>query len=337
MKRRIDMFSRNSTVFFIVGAMLAISIATPGCARGLFRSQQASEDRGDTRASDASIDLTRQSLNIQGFDRTFLTYRPRGPIPPGGWPLVIALHGGQGNGEKLASQTGFNATAEKYGFMVAYPNSLKYWNDGRDTTESSADDVGFIAGMIDHLVRTAQVNPRRVYATGISNGGMMTFRLACELNDRIAAFAPVAASLPVPYVPACRPKRSVSMLIIGSPDDPMMPWRGGEIRHSATRGVGGQVISVPDSVRFWKEKNHCGPDRLVQTIDKNPGDGTAVKAYEYENCDMPLRFTVIEGGGHVWPGLTERLGPLAQRLVGKSSEEINGADYVWNFFSKFSR
>lgn len=324
------LLSRKSVL--LLGSALALVIASTSSHSAGLRERLAA--RSDEAASAAG--LVKQSIQAQGVQREFFLYRPSGSPPAGGWPLVIALHGGQGNGQQMADQTGFNDVASRYRFMVAYPNSVKYWNDGRQDTASNVNDVAFIAQLIDHLVRTAQANAKRVYVTGISNGGMMTYRLACELNDRITGFAPVAASFPVDYFRNCKPNRAVPIMIFNSPDDGFMPWNGGEIRHSEKRGVGGNVIPVSDSVDFWKAQNRCSASRLAQTIDNNRADGTAVKVYDFANCAAPMQFLVIEGGGHVWPGITSE-GVIQRRLVGKSTEEIKGSEVIWQYLSPLSR
>lgn len=138
------------------------------------------------------------SIDVNGEERRFELFVPAS-APDDGAPLVLVLHGGEGNAQKVARQTGFNRVAERHGFVVAYPQSRDHWNDGRATTREFGDDVGFMRALIGSLASAQHIDTRRVYATGASNGGMMTLRLACEATDVIAAFAPVAASFPVPY------------------------------------------------------------------------------------------------------------------------------------------
>jgi polyhydroxybutyrate depolymerase len=119
---------------------------------------------------------------------------------------VLAFHGGEGNPLRLAVQTGFNDIADRNGFAVVYPETTGHqWNDGRSTTAGFGDDVRFVNQLIDHLVSSEHIDPARIYATGPSNGGMFTLRLACETSDRIAAFAVVAASFRIRIISVARP------------------------------------------------------------------------------------------------------------------------------------
>lgn len=132
-----------------------------------------------------------------GLKRTYWLHIPPPQFAGQLLPLVFALHGGGGSGRKMAGFTGFNRLADREGFMVAYPDGVeKHWNDGRDLARYRAqreniDDVGFIAHLMDTLEKDYPVDPGRIYVTGASNGALMSYRLACELTDRIAAIAPV--------------------------------------------------------------------------------------------------------------------------------------------------
>ncbi len=143
------------------------------------------------------------SLKVGDHERTYLLHLPLAFDGKRSLPLVVVLHGGGGNAPGAVDMTGFSEKADKEGFVVVYPNGsgrlknrLLTWNSGNCcgyALDSSADNVGFIRVLIDELEKTRAIDPKRVYATGMSNGGMMTYRLACELSDKIAAAAPVAA------------------------------------------------------------------------------------------------------------------------------------------------
>lgn len=319
-------FVRVGTVACAAVTLLTITVGCMGRhARG------GSDDSvRSVRTERAGAELQRLSLRDQGVNREFFLYVPGGRPPPGGWPLVIALHGGQGNGEKLAKQTGFTGVADRNGFAVVFPNSDKYWNDGRDVTANGVNDVTFIANMLDFLQGRYGLHREKVFVTGISNGGMMTYRLACELNHRIAGFAPISASFPASYASSCRPGRAVPLMALGSPEDPILPWQGGEIKSGALAGAGGRVIPVADTIAFWRKNNLCSGEQPARRINAR-NDGTDVKVVTFSGCQAPLVLVSIDGGGHVWPGATEQ-GALQRRMVGKSTEEIDGAEYTWQFF-----
>ncbi len=278
----------------------------------------------------AQAGLDQRTLSVDGVRRQYALYTPKRVAEEGARALVIMFHGGEGSPDKIARQTGFNEVADAQGLLVAYPRSIEHWNDGRATTRSFGDDVAFARALIDTLVADAGVDPQRVYATGASNGGMMTLRLACEANDVIAAFAPVIASFPVPYVEQCRPGRAVDILMINGRSDRLIRWGGGRIPKGRRAGVGGEVIPVPDTVDWWRAHNGCAEPERDSASDR-VDDGTSVVRERNAACERggSVSFFAIEGGGHTWPGSPVR----ANVLAGRISQEISASQVIWQFFS----
>jgi len=255
-------------------------------------------------------------------------------------PLVIVLHGGGGNGAGMVKLTGFNAVSDREGFIVVYPDGIdRHWNDGRGVEWYRAhtqdiDDVGFISALIDELSRKLNIDAKRVYATGISNGGMMSYRLGCELSDRIAAIAAVAASLAVNKVKEWSPTRPIPVMIIAGTADPLVPWNGGDIRYGER--IYGTVLSVPETVEFWVEKNGCTARPVVRRLpDSDPADGTVVRREAYSGCKDGAEVVLyaVEGGGHTWAG---GLQYLPERIIGKTSREFSASEVIWQFFKQHS-
>jgi polyhydroxybutyrate depolymerase len=273
------------------------------------------------------------TIVVGGTEREYYLHRPPRTDGATSLPLVIALHGGEGHPLRLAQQTGFNEVADRNGFMVVYPSAGgRQWNDGRSTTAGGRDDVEFIRELISHLVETEGVDPARVYATGPSNGGHMTLRLACELSDRIAAFAAIAGSFPKDYMRRCSPDHPVSLMMIHGSEDRFVRWQGGEIPKGRERGAGGAVEPVPETVEFWRERDGCRADPEVDKLpDRDPSDGTHVEVTRYEDCRGGSEVVLVRiiGGGHAWPGSRAN---RSNRLTGRVSQELDGAAYVWNFF-----
>ena len=284
---------------------------------------------------------TTRSIIFAGLERTYRIRIPSSYDKSTPLPLLIALHGGGGSGEKMEELTlrGFNRLSDKESFIVVYPDGIeKHWNDGRENVSYRAhrekiDDVGFISALIDHLVKQYNIDIKRVYVTGISNGAMMSFRLGCELSEKIAAIAPVSGAMPKDLV--CSPLRPVSVLVISNKEDPMVPWEGGEIRFGRQRF--GEVLSVEESVRLWVHHNQCSssPANLLEP-DKDPQDGTRVRREEYgqgkEGTEVVLY--AIEGGGHTWPGGQQY---LPAWIIGKTSRDIDANEVIWNFFKRHAR
>jgi polyhydroxybutyrate depolymerase len=283
---------------------------------------------------------TTHSIIFAGLERTYRIHMPPSYDKSTPLPLLIALHGGGGSGEKMEELTlrGFNRLSDKEGFIVVYPDGIeKHWNDGRENVKYRAhrekiDDVGFISALIDYLVKQYNIDIKQVYATGISNGAMMSFRLGCELSEKIAAIAPVAGSMPENLPTRCSPSRSISVLIISNTEDPLVPWGGGEIRFG--RQKFGKVLSVPESVKFWVNHNQCLSSPAISIEpDRDLKDGTRVRREAYNQCreGMEVALYAIEGGGHTWPGGYQY---LPEWIIGKTSRDIDADEVIWDFFKR---
>src|SRR6185295_15856333 len=155
----------------------------------------------------------------------------------------------------------FNELADRDGFIAVYPAGIeRNWNDGRKIQNYRAmreniDDVGFISSLMDWFQKKYPLDPRRIYVTGISNGAMMSCRLACELSGRIAATAPVAGSIPKDITGRCDPKNPVSMMFINGDEDPLVPFFGGAV-HFWNKKLG-EVVSVQEAAATWALKDGC--------------------------------------------------------------------------------
>jgi len=242
------------------------------------------------------------------------------------------------------TRRGFNKLADKDGFIVIYPDGIgQNWNDGRMDEEAedrahkeNIDDVGFISGLIDYMIRNYNSDPKRVFVTGISNGAIMAYRLACELSHKITAIAPVDGNIPSMLFPDCRPTDPVSVLAINNVNDPLVPFEGGEIYGHFHRTKLGRVISANESVKFWVKVNKCSETPvIIEEPDKDPGDGTRVAKEQYINGIDGTEVVLysVEGGGHTWPGGFQYL-PVW--LIGRTSRDIEACDVIWSFFKKHS-
>ncbi|MBM4277175.1 MAG: phospholipase [Deltaproteobacteria bacterium] len=282
-----------------------------------------------------------RSIHVGGLERTYQLYPPSSYDSSRSLPLVILLHGGGGTGEGMEKLTmgGFNRLADREGFIVVYPDGIeKHWNDGRGLQAYRAhreniDDVGLISALIEHFIRTLNVDPNRIYAAGISNGGQFSQRLACELSDRIAAIGVVAAQLPEHLPSSCALKKPVSVLMMPGTEDPLVAWEGGEIGFRRGRKFG-RVLSVRESIDFWVEQNRCpGSPVVTYGPDRDPKDGTRVRRQAYGPCGEGAEVVLyaIEGGGHTWPGGDQY---LPAGIIGRTSRDIDANEVIWNFFKK---
>lgn len=273
-----------------------------------------------------------RQLVSQNLERKYYLYTPTSYDPNNPTPLVLGFHGGRTTPRNFARVTKFNQLADQAGFIIAYPEGIgRQWNDGRDTKGlPPQNDVAFVANVIKDIKQIRNIDSRRVYATGISNGGFFTQRLACELSDQIAAFASVAATLPLTLQTTCAPRTPLPILMINSPDDTIVPWRGGRM----TKGEGGHILSVPDTIKFWQDKNNCSPSPQTENVGTNIPDKTQVQVTRYASCrrGAEVVLATINRGGHTWPDGVEQ----PEWLVGRTTHKINGTQFVWNFLKRYS-
>lgn len=248
------------------------------------------------------------SLLYGGYERTYVVYVPASYDGTEPVPLVIALHGGGGFAENMARTTDFNVAADEHGFIVAYPNGVgNGWNDGRTAILQIAirqrvDDVGFLTELIDEL--KAQYRIDRVYMTGISNGGMMTFRYACAMADQLAGFMTVVANLPDPIYNACAPSQPIPAVMVFGEADPLMPFAGGIVGAGARRGDYGTVVSAEDTISVWTAANGCADASERSALPDSVDDDAQVTLTTYADCAAPVQVYRIANGGHGWPGDT---------------------------------
>ncbi|MCX6334192.1 MAG: phospholipase [Bacteroidia bacterium] len=289
----------------------------------------------------------RASFMHDNIERTFTIHIPSVYDQSVRLPLVIALHGRGGNGESmiLITRKGFNKMAEKDGYFMVYPDGIELnWNDGRTDEEANdrahrenIDDTGFISALIDYMIKDYEVDPKRVYVTGISNGAIMSYRLACELSHKIAAIAPVDGNIPNLFLHECYPSMPVSVLAINNVDDPLVPYQGGNIYSSVLRVNLGKVLSADESIGFWVTQDQCSSLPVVtEEPDKDPKDGTKVirKAFTNHNDGTEVILYSVEGGGHTWPGGFQY---LPSWIIGKTSKDFDANEVIWSFFKKHSR
>jgi len=237
---------------------------------------------------------------------------------------------------------GFDKLSDKEGFVVVYPDGIgKNWNDGRSGEETgyrahkeNIDDVGFISALIDALIKKLDIDPKRVYVTGMSNGAIMSYRLACELTGKIASVAAVAGNIPQNLYPSCSPSRPISVLAINNVNDPLLPWAGKDITGPFGLKKLGKVLSTAETIRFWVNHNNCSLSPVItHEPDKDPKDGTRIRKEVYRNGknETEVILYAIEGGGHTWPGGYQYLN---ERIIGKTSRDLDANEVIWDFFKK---
>jgi len=296
------------------------------CLQALQHARTVSRAAAPTE-TDAEVDLT-----VHGVARTYLVHIPGAPPPSGGYPLVLAFHGGGTGASGMIHLVDFDPLADKLGFIAVYPNGVDgRWNDGR-TTMDKVDDVGFVSAILDDLERRYPVNAGRIYATGISNGALFSERLGCELADRIAAIAPVVGTMPADIAPACAPARPVSVMQVGSTADPTAPYKGGAVEAFQGLGHGGSVMGDEDTTKLWARLDGCGaPSAPVALAPIAPSDGTSITETRFGACrdGTTVMLVTVIGAGHTWPS-----GPqyLPEPVIGLTTHQFKGSVEIIDFF-----
>ena len=310
----------------------------------LFLFIMSSCSKDDDSLTDNLGEFIARTILHDAVERTYQVYLPKNFDKSNPTPLVFALHGGGGTGsrfEKDVSEGSLTSAAEARGMILVTPDGIdKRWNDGRTEHfggDRMYDDVGFISALIDRMIEDYGVDPKRVYATGISNGGLMSFRLALDLSDKIAAIAPVTAQVSK-AVESKVPDFPVSLMLVNGVEDPLVPYDGGCINNLFNEDdCRGEVLSTDESIAKFLGYNQCATSGETEAIiDQVPNDGTGVEITRYNTCadNTDLVLVKVIGGGHTWPGGAQYL-PI--NAVGAVSEEINASEMILDFFLSHSR
>ncbi len=296
------------------------------------------------RAGQKSYDFA-DSLSVDGVPRTYRVHIPPSYDRARAAPVVLAFHGVGMNSMAMLAMSGLNGLSDRKGFIVVYGDGVgNRWNDGT----GGADDIGYVSEVLKKLATRANIDQRRIYACGISNGGYFTQRLACTMPDRIAAAAVVASTMMAG--PQMAGGNRMPIVFFLGTEDPLLPWADGR-----TKGLGklgeslglsglgsidnpmarmGGLMSVPEMIGFWTNVNGCaGSPSVSQMPNQDPKDGTTVKKETYGSGDVVVY--VIDGGGHTWPGMIEV--STMKDLCGVTSQDIDASELMWEFFQRHSR
>ena len=265
------------------------------------------------------------------MERTYRTYRPESVTDTASVPLVVMLHGALGSGKQAEAAYNWNKEADKRGFIVAYPDGYRHtWavsdNCCGPSVKAGIDDVAFIRQMISEISDMATIDSRRIYATGISNGGALAYRLVCN-TDLFAAIGPDSTTL----LGDCPSPHPTSVIHIHGLADQTFPYNGGpgkrnQAGESSTINTSGPAI--PDLIASWQKIDSCGLPRttvsglVTQTEATCPG-GRAVT------------LITIDGAGHQWPGAVQNE-HADERLIklDPPSTALDATNVIWDFFSQ---
>jgi polyhydroxybutyrate depolymerase len=289
------------------------------------------------KASAQSGDVLR-TLNIGDLNRRYEFHRPSRIETTKALPVVIAFHGGGGNPQSMRKLSGLNSKADEAGFIVVYPygtgrleSQFLTFNGGDCcgyAMENQIDDVSFVRALLDDLATVTRIDLRRVYATGLSNGGIIAYRVAAELADRIAAIAPVGGPL---MMESIQPSRAVPVMHFHGTGDESAPFQGGYGKGFSGKGGVTDFKSVEFTLNQWIEANGCQKTPSVEPLPDKTNDGMTCtrKTWSGGRDGSEVVLIEIENGGHTWPGMEP---PVA--MLGQSTKDISANDLMWEFFQK---
>ena len=328
------MRGRAVTVFLMIPFAILL-VAGAGCRRS-----ETSRNRTSTGGISGAGSIYDAPREIQSGGRT-RTYRVHVPSFYNGssqMALVLAYHGHGGDGASMEKLSHLSEIADRDGFIVVYPDGVdRGWNDGRQPAgqDVSVDDVGFTRDLVKTLESQYAIDPGRIFATGMSNGGFMCFRLACDAPDVIAAIAPVGALMGADLAKGNTSTTPVSVLVILGTDDPFVPWSGGAVAGGlAGRG---NALSTADTIAFWVRLDGCSPKPESAALqDGDPTDGTKVRSDTYNGGrnGTEVELITVDGGGHTWPNGWQY---MRKRIIGATSMDIDASDAIWQFFTSHPR
>lgn len=265
-------------------------------------------------------------ITVNGIKRRYVVHLPPAYDHNKPVPLIFMLHGG-GASPEYPGDYHLADAADAKGYITIYPEGMKRgWNDGREISGRTADDVGFISAVIDEAAHDYNIDRKRVYSTGMSNGGFMSFTLGCRLADKIAAIAPVAGSMSHFTLDACKPARKISVLMINGTGDPLVKYEGGPVRG---RGDSEPITKVAD---FWR-KQECrnAQAEAKQLRDRNGNDSSTVKVETVSCAGTEVINYTVEGGGHTWPGGAQY---LPQMVIGPVNRDMDASQVIVDFFAR---
>ncbi len=269
-----------------------------------------------------------RTLTVDGLERTYILHVPPSYDGSQPVPLVMAFHGGGGDAANQWRVSGFNQLADEKGFIIVYPNGtgslgdkVLTWNGGTCcgyAMINNVDDVAFVRALAAVLQADYKIDPKRIYATGLSNGGIMAYRLACDASDLFAAIGPVAGTL---NYKRCAPTKHVSVIHFHGTDDTHLPYEGGYGPDSKADVL---FASVKETIDFWLDFDKCEPTPVKEAFADIQHDS-------YSNCagGTAVELYTILGGKHAWPGSDGPAWPGGD----EPTQTVSATQLIWEFFA----
>jgi len=264
------------------------------------------------------------SITHDGIQRDYIVYIPELYDGTTTVPLVLNFHGYGSNAAQQMFYGDFRDIADTEGFLLVHPEGTtfigdQFWNVGFPGLSSTIDDVGFTEALIDELATLYAIDLDRVYATGMSNGGFMSFLLACQLSEKIAAVASVTGSMTQDTFDDCNAQHPTPVLQIHGTEDGVVLYNGNNLS-----------IPIADVISYWVDYNNCETTPTTTTLpDVDVSDGSTVEHSVYEDGDngITTEHMKVIGGGHTWPGSVIN--------TAGTNQDIDASMEIWLFFSRY--
>ncbi len=275
-----------------------------------------------------------RSIEVDGQKRHYLVAEPssmEGPLP-----VLIFFHGGGGNAPMI-SRIGFSRLAEERGYLLVYPHAIRgHWQVGmtdHPKYDPNIDDLNFVQALLEQLKSQYSVDSSRIYAAGISNGGMMSHWVGAEFSEDFVAIAPVIGAIPQGLAERFAPKKQVSVLIMQGTEDPLVPYDGGPVTIGEKKW--GSLLPTDEAAQLWADHNGCGQFE-VENLPDPADDGCTIVLQRWSRADRNVEVLLyrVEGGGHTIPGGNQYL-PVA--TIGPLCHDLDAVEVLGDFFDSHRR
>ena len=277
-----------------------------------------------------SQEVIESSILHNDLTRSYILYIPDSYSETTTTSLVLNLHGYTSNAGQQMIYSNFYPIADEEGFILVHPegtvddNGFQFWNsNGTSQLISEVDDINFLSALIDTIVSEYNINTDRVYSMGMSNGGFMSYELACQLSDKIAAIASVTGSMNQSQITSCNPERPIPVMQIHGTSDPTVLYDGNPLWG---------ITSVDDVISYWVDFNDCNIEPIVNYVeDINTFDLCTTEHYLYENGanGSSVELYKVINGGHTWPGA------LIPLVGNNTNQDFDASEKIWEFFNKY--
>ncbi len=288
-------------------------------------------------AGPATAETRTRTIDVGGVARSYaITIPDRAPNAQA-MPVVIALHGALGSPHQIRDYMNWERIAQREGVIIVYPAGLgRTWNDDRPAAtrhalrSSTADDVAFLTRLADSLIADGLAARRQIYLMGISNGGFMTLRMACEAPERFAGFGVVIGSMPLAKAQTCRWPTPKPVAIVSGTDDRLIPY-------TAAAAARMKIFGAAELADYWAKRNGCGSpghQAVPQAGTRPARTSVAIRSWTKCAAGAGVTLVTIDGGGHQAPisPAPARGTPLLNAVLGPRNTDIDTAEMLWMFF-----